>query len=174
MLNRWCWILLQDMWKCSCVAGYTGLRCETKMDLCANNTCAVSSSTCQPMPQMLNYTCNCFPGERWVIFSSVVLISLCSRFLIHTCISEYSMMQRILYNVCLWMCVCVYTVYVCLYKCMYVYVFIYYTHVHYVSKHFLCWCLRVSNTLHAWLSNSSKEEHNHSSAPIEATNGFRG
>lgn len=66
------------MWKCSCVAGYTGLRCETKMDLCANNTCAVSLSTCQPMPQTLNYTCNCSTGERWVIWPSVVLTSISS------------------------------------------------------------------------------------------------
>ena len=49
-------------YKCLCPEGYTGVRCEGRMDPCASAPCQ-GGGTCVPLPNQ-RHLCKCPPGRR--------------------------------------------------------------------------------------------------------------
>ncbi len=50
---------------CKCPLSYTGVLCETYIDLCATSRC-FAGSTCRVLPSSLQYICLCPYGYRGI------------------------------------------------------------------------------------------------------------
>ena len=60
-LTDWLLLCFQFTFECECPPGFTGQKCETEIDFCANVTCE-NGATCYSLTSLETFECSCVEG----------------------------------------------------------------------------------------------------------------